>query len=506
MKPETRKLINNNLGAYVLAQNPEYEWVVFQQDFLAPALMKVARHEINLMLHMPPRHSKSDWGSINFSAWLFGKYPARSNMLLSYSDKFAKRFGRKIINLVGSEVHQEAFPDSRLSATARSASYFAMTGGGEFFSAGFSGTITGQGVNGVLIIDDPAKSMQESRSHTVMSSRMEDYRSSAKTRLEGGSKLLCTTRWCKSDFAERVLDEDGAVEDGGDWTVLSFPAEAGIDDPLERAPGEYLWPSRFGDQWYLNHKRNMRVWMPMFQQDPQPEKGKFFRADWLTYYDKPVRPGRFPTYMIVDPARSKTDSHDRTCILVFCSTPEHRLLLVDAVLERLDPDERAGHMLRLFRKWHPSRTVYEEYGLVNDTYHLEQRYKKEGIRLHPIPIGRKGPRHMLSKEMRIEQLASDFREGVICLPNPEKIGFPRVKMLEADAAEDEISIIDYFVNTEYLEYAGENSTLFDEVLDAMSRLHEPELGIRYPTAASALEIARNTERSRPRRGSWEAVL
>ena len=510
MTPEVQKLVRANLGAFFLKANePDYAWVAFQQDFIVPALHRIAKHECKaLMIWMPPRHAKTDLALLHFLAWLFGRFPKRSNMALSYSDKFAKRFGRKILNIVRSDVYKEAFPEEmcRVSPTARSGSYFVMNGGGQFFSAGFSGTITGQGVDGVLAIDDPIKNMEEAKSEVVMRSRMEDYRSSAKTRLEGGSRLLTTTRWSKNDFAQRVLDEDGYEHEGGDWTVLSFPAEAGVDDPLERAPGEFLWPERFGPAHYLSAKRNTRTWNALFQQAPDAEKGRFFKNEWLTWYENPVKPGRFPAYMIVDPARGQTDGHDRTCILVFVSTPEKRLLLVDAVLGRLDPGQRAAEMVRLHRKWRPHRTVYEEYGLVNDTWYLEQEYRKRGIRAYPQAVGRKGARHQLTKESRIEGLIPDFREGRICLPRPDKIQFPHVQSDDnVDYNAESISIIEYFIDHEYLPYCGEDSVPFDDMLDAMTRLHDPELSISFPRNA-AQDVARSIERNRPRYGSWESVL
>jgi len=65
----------------------------------------------------------------------------------------------------------------------------------------------------------------------------------------------------------------------------------------------------------------------------------------------------------------------------------------------------------------PRKWIYEEFGLVNDTWHLTKRAKKEGIQIHPVAVGRKGPRHMLSKEARIDQMVPDFREGRIWLPD-----------------------------------------------------------------------------------------
>lgn len=511
MDAKTIHLVRNNLGAFVMRANPTYGWVGFHQDYVIPALHKVATREIPaLALLMPPRHGKSEIASINFMAWLFGRWPERKNMLISYSDTFAKRFGRKILGLVKSDVHRVAFPECRVLASAQSSSYFATSRGGEFFSAGFNGTITGSGVTGVLGIDDPIKNMGEAKSEAILTRRMEDYRSTVKTRLEGGVRTMALTRWCRGDFFDRVIDEEGKVEEGGLWTILEFPAEAEKDDPLDRQPGEFLWVDRFGAPWYQERKKDLRTWNALYQQNPEANKGRRFKADWLTYYQKRIMPGRFTAYMLTDPSKGENPKSDFTVIGVFCATPERRLLLVDAVMARLDLEESAKEHARLIRKWHPIRWLYEEYGMVRDAWTLEREMKKAALHLKPIPVGRRGPRHMLSKETRIEGLAPLFREGIICLPDPKAIQFPSVD-LGATSTSDEppnegdvINLIDYFVNSEYLEYSGDKSVEHDDFLDMMARLLEPELGIRYPTAPAEL-AARSMRSGASQIGGWESA-
>ena len=295
MDAKTINLVRNNLGYYVLKQNPTYAYVAFHQEYVVPALHQVAEHKIPaLAMLFPVRHAKSEYASINFPAWLFGKWPARKNMELSYSDKFAKRFGRKVLNLIKSDVHKEAFPECVLSPTARSGGYFATMAGGEFYSAGFNGTITGAGVDGVLIIDDPIKNMTEAKSESIMLTRMEDYRSAAKTRLEGGSRLMALTRWCRGDFFDRVIEEEGTIDQGGLWRVLKFPAEAEANDPLDRQPGEFLWPERFGRAWYMEAKKNLRTWNALYQQNPDANQGRRFKHEWLTYLQKAGHAAEIP--------------------------------------------------------------------------------------------------------------------------------------------------------------------------------------------------------------------
>lgn len=509
---EQRLACRENLGAYDLALNPKHTWVSFQQDYMVPALHLVAEHEIEaLMIVMPPRHSKSSLGTIAFASWLAGRWPERKNMLLSYSDDFAKKFGSDILRNIRSDTHQEIFPECRIVRDAQSGKYFKTTMGGEFHSAGFGGKITGIGVSGVLLIDDPLKNYEEAKSPAILNARVQDYHTAADTRVEDGSILICTTRWRRGDFVDRLLDDEGEVHEGGKWSVLRIPAEAEPADPLGREVGQFLWPEHFrkGDQWYLDRKKKVHVWYPMYQQDPRPEKGKFFKREWLCFYGKRVVPGRFPAYMITDSARSADKNSDLTVVGVFVTTPEKRILLADAVVGRFDPDTAADEQIRLVRKWKPRKWIYEEVGMVNDTWYLSQRARKANLHIHPVPVGRKGPRHMMSKEARIEQLTSDFREGRIWLPDvfrsENPVPFPTMKMYEED--EEPISVIDYFINREFLEYAGDGSIDFDDMLDMFSRLHEPELGLSYPSNAQIDQTAQfGPYQGAIPRGSWESQL
>lgn len=508
---EEKAEIRADVGLYHLAIHPRYTHVEFQQKYLAPALHLVAEHQIwSLMILMPPRHAKTDLATKSFIAWLFGRWPHLKNMLLSYSDDFAQVFGKDIVKNIKSEQHQILFPESRISRTADSGHYFKTTAGGEFSSAGFGGKITGLGVDGVLVIDDPVKNEAEASSPAIMRERFADYEKTADTRVECGSKLICTTRWGAGDFVERVMDAEGEISEGGEWTILKIPAEAGEGDPLGREPGSFLWPEHFRPGHYERLKRKPHVWFPMYQQDPHGAYVTVFKLEWLCFYPKKPKPGKFPTYMLTDRGGYKSTS-DPTFIAVFCTTPEKRILLVDGSLGRFNPDEVAAEHIRLIRKWKPRRWIYEEVGLQNDTWYLKQAAKKEGVAVNPIAVGRKGPRHMITKDKRIRELTSDFSLGRIWLPDiygDEKESRPAVPFPSWKwDGEEEINIIQYFIEHEYLLYAGEGSIQNDEILDVMSRLHEPELGLVFPASGQDItaQFVRGHRRLR-RRGGWEAVL
>src|SRR5579863_5828980 len=130
-----------------------------------------------------------------------------------------------------------------------------MTRGGQFYSAGFEGQIVGIGVDGVFVTDDPVRGMEQAQSNAALSALMETRRSTIFPILEGASEVCCATRWCKSDYVGRLLDAEGEAHEGGRWTVITLPAEAGEDDPLGREPGEFLWPERHAPKWYIANKK-----------------------------------------------------------------------------------------------------------------------------------------------------------------------------------------------------------------------------------------------------------
>src|SRR5262245_62234858 len=71
---------------------------------------------------------------------------------------------------------------------------------------------------------------------------------------------------------------------------ISVPAIAEADDPLGRAPGEYLWDEPDGYNYAAFLKSRQRetspmMWAALYQQRPAPEEGDYFKADWLKPYE-----------------------------------------------------------------------------------------------------------------------------------------------------------------------------------------------------------------------------
>ena len=287
-----------------LAMTSDKTWTLARHlSVIDEKLMAVAGGDIKrLMLCVPPRHGKSELVSHYFPAWYVGLFPDRRVILTSYEADFAASWGRKARDALIEFGSVFGVRVNRDSAAANRWDIYGRAGGMD--TAGVGGPITGKGAN-VLIIDDPVKNAEEANSVVMRDKLWDWYRTTAYTRLEpGGAVILIMTRWHPDDLAGKLLKQ---MESGGErWEVVSLPAIAEDGDPLERKPGQALWPERFNEEELAGTKKAVSPywWSAEYQQRPIPREGTLFQRDW---FGEPITD--YPTDVTLvrywDPAATK---------------------------------------------------------------------------------------------------------------------------------------------------------------------------------------------------------
>ena len=122
---------------------------------MAEAFERVANGTCKrLIINMPPRHTKSEFASYLLPAWFLGKFPNKKIIQTSHTAELAVGFGRKVRNLVDTEVYQAIFAELILQSDSKAAGRWNTSKGGDYFAIGVGGTVTGKGAD-LLIIDDP---------------------------------------------------------------------------------------------------------------------------------------------------------------------------------------------------------------------------------------------------------------------------------------------------------------------------------------------------------------
>lgn len=271
-----REAARSSLLAFTEYTNPQYVAAGHHKK-IAQAMEALAAGDIDrLMIFMPPRHGKSELASRRFPPWYLGNNPDKQIIAASYNADLASDFGRDVRNVIASSEYGNIF-DVALRADSRAANRWHTNQNGVYFAAGVGGAVTGRGAN-IGMIDDPFKNMEEADSEVMRESVWKWYTSTFYTRLMPKAGIaLIQTRWHDDDLAGRLLNEES---NGGDkWHVLELPAIS--------SEGTALWP-----EWYpmdaLERIRGVlppRQWNALYQQNPIPDDGEYFKRDWFYEYD-----------------------------------------------------------------------------------------------------------------------------------------------------------------------------------------------------------------------------
>ena len=235
-----------------------------------------------LIIMMPPRHAKTETGTIRYLLWRLSKDPTLRILVMVHTQELANRLGRMTRKLARRYL--------RLSRESSAMAEFETLQGGLVMFRGMASPPTGTGFN-IILIDDPIKTRKQAESKLFRDTIWDAYNDDILTRLEPGGELSITaTRWHEDDLTGRVLDS----KDASNWRVIRLPAIAEEDDPLGRAPGEALWPERY-DLAALNRimegrDRESEVtdrysWEALYQQNPTPRQGKMFQVDKIVVVD-----------------------------------------------------------------------------------------------------------------------------------------------------------------------------------------------------------------------------
>ena len=304
-----------------------------------------------LMVLMPPGAAKSTYVSVLFPAWLMARFPGTAVLAASHTIGLAENFSRKVqreirdnAGLLGVGLANEA--SERWSAT----------NGSEYRAAGVGSAIAGFRADWG-IIDDPVKGRKEADSETYRNAAWDWYNADFLTRLKPDASVgLIVTRWHEDDLAGRILERHGDA-----WDVLSLPAQAGENDPLGRAPGEWLWAD--DDYGYaktlpsLRETLGARDWASLYQQSPRPDDGGVFKPHLMPVIDAaPAGAMWVRAWDLAATKESGTSDPSRTVGALLGKTQDGRLIVRDVVRFAGTPDEVEATILATASR--DGRTVY----------------------------------------------------------------------------------------------------------------------------------------------------
>ena len=346
---EARSKARQSLIGFTEYTFPRYK-ASAHHHLIAETLQSVARGEIDrLMISMPPRHGKSELATKRFPAWYLGHNPTHEIITASYNSDLAGDFGRDVRNIVGSRRFEAVFDGVSLADDSRAADRWHTNQGGAYAAVGVGGAATGRGAN-LLLIDDPHKDRKDADSETRRNDIWGWFQSTAQTRLMNdeetgrtGAIVVIQTRWHEDDLSGRL--EEMEAKGGDVYHKLVLPA---INDA-----GEALWPERYPIDQMIRRRNNTaaREWYAVYQQQPAPDDGTFFKRDWFEFYKPGDHPKGAHLYGSSDYAVSE-DEGDYTAHGVW-GLIGNRMYLVDGWYGQTESDKWVLEKIKLILRHRP---------------------------------------------------------------------------------------------------------------------------------------------------------
>jgi predicted phage terminase large subunit-like protein len=300
-----------------------------------------------LVITVPPRHGKSELGTIRYPVFRLQQDPAQRVVIAAYSQTLANTFSRK-----ARRIAQDLLS---LASDRKAVEQWDTIEGGGLRAVGVGAGITGLGAN-LIIIDDPVKSREEAESEAYRERVWNWYRDDLYTRLEpGGAVVLTMTRWHEDDLAGRILGS----EDADSWTVVNLPAIAEEGDPLQRKPGDALCPERYDIDALQDRRRVLGEYgfNALFQQRPSPPAGGLFKRSWWQTYRELPQLDRIITSW--DLTFKDGPNSDYVVGLVI-GQKGAAFYLLDCIRDRLDITETIPAIVNTFNRYKPVATVVED--------------------------------------------------------------------------------------------------------------------------------------------------
>jgi len=353
------RLANDDLLAYVLANDPKYQ-VAKVHDFLLKKLRSLigVKGEKRIIINMPPQHGKSRAVCEEFASFLLGKDPTENIALAGYGLDLPTKNSKKLRERVKSDLYRKIFPLTQLGEDTRTASNWTTTAGGGVKAVGVGTGLTGSRVS-TLIIDDPHKDRAEAESVTYRNRIWDWFTSTAMTRLTPNSTIiLIMTRWHEDDLCGRLTAKhyvsDLKERGFGDqvFEQWNFPAICEDEDEiLGRKVGEALWGENKPVH-FLEGRRQVLgqyEYNALYRGDPIAKGGNIVDIDRLNYISRDEIPEGVELVRAWDLAATSKKTSDYSSSALCGYDKKEEIFYI-------------SHVMRGKLNWHATKEAVGRYG------------------------------------------------------------------------------------------------------------------------------------------------
>lgn len=450
-----KKLARLPLAQFIPAARPDFEAPLHLAEF-TKFFERSTYEEVRALTSTPPQHFKTS-SAIAGLLWLAMRR-ARRYMYITYSHDRAVAVQQEAL----------AFADGAgISFQKASQTEWRLRNGSSIRWLGFDGAIGGHGVDGLVLVDDPYKGMEQARSEATRRHVETAWRSIIWPRMHpGASVIMISTRWGLDDLFGVLAAEE--FPSGRRWEVVNLSA-------IDPKTGAALLPCRedcsprcpkHRPLWWLGDKRagmDVYSWEAEYMGRPRPEGMAVFGAA-RTYAELPRAGLRWA--IGIDMAYTEKTSADWFVAVVLAVQGDGRdakYYVAEVVRGQAQLPVFASKLQELRGK-HPTASLFTFYGgqekvIIRETLNRSVANGGYGLNVHGKPA-------LVDKLARAQACAVAWNAGRVLVPgkNVEWLGpflseVGRFTGTEADKHDDQV---DALAAAHYALSRGQKITVLSE--------------------------------------------
>ena len=360
---EKNETCRKNFLNFVKAMWPQFV-TGRHHKIIAEKLERVAKGELKrLIVNMAPRHTKSEFSSFLFPAWMMGKNPDMKIIQATHTTELAVNFGRKVKNLIEQKDYQDIFPETKLAADSKASGRWDTNKGGMYYAVGLQ---------------------------------------------PKGAIVLVQTRWSEKDMTGQLIKTMAKDPLADQWEIVELPAIFESGDPC--------WP----EYWPLDDLLKVKAsippskWNAQYQQNPTGEENAIIKREWWKKWEEEDIPELQYVIQSYDTAYSKKETADFSAITtwgVFQPKKEggYALILLDSKKDRWDFPELKREALDQYKYWEPDTVIIEAKATGLPLTHE--------LRNIGIPVVNFTPSKGNDKLTRVHSVSPLFEAGMVWAPD-----------------------------------------------------------------------------------------
>jgi phage terminase large subunit-like protein len=263
----------------------------------------------NVIVLLPPGSAKSTYISIVFPPWFLQRKPGSRCLACSHSADLIESFSRECRNIVNAN---EKVLGYKLAADSKAVQEWSTTNGGTYRCSGVGAGLAGRRAD-LGYIDDYLGSEEDADSKLIRDKQWAWYLNDFWPRLKPDAvQIIVANRRHEDDLVGRLL-----AKEPDSWVVVKIPffakqgdllnrpvpdretclghldfSKATVQELLEDPKVQTFLESRLWPEYFTREMAARVLLLPprtragLYDQEPSPEEGDYFKSDWLQGYTR----------------------------------------------------------------------------------------------------------------------------------------------------------------------------------------------------------------------------